>query len=49
MLKFSIFEDEFIEVKEIFDGGALQGVDEKVGWDVGEDHERHRTNGDIEF
>ena len=36
-----ILEDEFIEVDEIFEGGTLHGVDEKVGSDVDKNNERH--------
>lgn len=43
-----ILEDEFIEVDEIFEGGTLHGVDEKVGSDVGKNNERHSPDSYIE-
>lgn len=47
-MKILILEDKLIEVKEIFDGGTLHGVDKEVGGDVSENNQRHSPNSGVE-
>jgi len=47
-MKILILEDKLIEVKEIFDGGTLHGVDKEIGGDVSENNQCNSPNSGVE-